>query len=106
MASYQVLRKAVGAFPSHTPDALGALSDFYFTASLGLDASSREEWNDYVFDLMADGRFKNPVEERRAFLLSGTNPMLLDGPDMVEEDLQRFLEVHQELHGPNPRLVS
>ena len=104
--SYEALRTAVAAFPSDAPDGLGVLSDFFFSAPLSTSKTDRESWVDYVNDLIDEGEYKNRVEKRRVFRLATFHPAMCDGLDGLRDDLEEFLETHQQLYGKNPRFES
>lgn len=104
--SYFGLRDAVRLFPSCAPDALGALSDFFFHVLMSLGEEARGNYLDSLMDLDYESRFKNSAEELRARRMFA----LVDGAIMPASDLREqwegFLRLHEAVHGPNPRLAS
>ncbi len=105
-ASYKLVRQAVRGFPSENPGALGALSEFYFKAIFGLPRQDVAEYARLFEDLLFEERDLKLIERvlaLRVFALVHERDFPLRG---IQECWTDFLEAHERLHGPNPRLAS
>jgi tetratricopeptide (TPR) repeat protein len=104
--SYDILRDSIAKFPSESPDAVGAISDFHFQVLHVECNHDSEKLASHLDRMNQERRMKSTVESkliRRAISLCYAdtgNPMYL------KEDWNQFLADHAKLHGHNPRLES
>jgi tetratricopeptide (TPR) repeat protein len=104
--SYQALRRAVAGFPSENPDALGALSGFFFKVIFGLPGTVAEDYALYFEDLEFDERNKNPAERLLTLRMLALFGEKIRAPSELRLYWEGFVDLHGQLHGANPRLAS
>ncbi len=104
--SYQIVRGGVAGFPSATPDALGALSEFYFKAVFSLPREEADEYGEFFEELVYTDNTKSALERLLSFRLLALLAERHGYLPEVEDDWKEFLQLHKQLHGANPRLES
>ena len=104
--SYKVLREMVAAFPSDRHDALGALADFYFQAAFALHSEEADEYTYFFDELDWSARTKSLVERARILRLMALTNERFGDFDSSERCWEEFLKIHEQLHGPHPRMAS
>ncbi len=104
--AYKLLQDCCASFPSCDSNLEGALSEFFFHAPFSISETDRDKLSSFFDDRMMRRKWRSACEEflmRRMFVL-------IDHPCMPEPNLRngwgRVLELHETIHGPNPRLAS
>jgi len=106
LKSYLALRDAIPDFPSDDDNELGGLSDFFFNNSMHQQRQENRTWERFLFEIIDRKSTKSMVERRRALRSVSLTNMDLPEVPRIKKDLDAFLELHQKLHGANPRLES
>ena len=104
--SYEVLRRAVVAFPSENLDLVGALSEFYFQSLLSAPPAVADPLAK-CFDAIATQRGgKTPVELKLVWRSLALYFAPISNAVELQADWIGFIREHEKLQGANPRLAS
>lgn len=104
--SYQMLRETLTAFPSEGFDVFGALTEFYLHSLFTATERDLRPLVAYFDELLFKNKTKNLLESKLLWRTLALHFAPMSDAGQLKKDWLRFLQAHEKLHGPNPRLAS